>query len=68
MEKDESMEQTALREVFEETGLNVTLFSDFKADIEYKLTNNSKKEVTFFIGIAENQSVNIQQSEICKSQ
>lgn len=37
------MEQTALREVFEETGLNITLFSDFKADIQYKLTNNRKK-------------------------
>ena len=30
MEKDESMKQTALREVFEETGLMVTLISDFK--------------------------------------
>ena len=37
------MEQIALIEVFEETGLNITLFSDFKGDIEYKLTNNRKK-------------------------
>ena len=41
------MEQIALREVFEETGLNVMLFSDFKADIQYKLTHNRKKELIF---------------------
>ena len=43
------------------------LFSDFKADIQYKLTNNRKKGVNFLISIAENQSLNIQQSERCKS-
>ena len=28
-------------------GLNVMLFSDFKADIQYKLTHNRKKELIF---------------------
>lgn len=62
------MEQSALRGFFLEKGLNVMLFSDFKADIQYKLTNNRKKGVNFLISIAENQSLNIQQSERCKSQ
>ena len=41
------MEQSALRAFFREKGLNVMLFSDFKADIQYKLTHNRKKELIF---------------------
>lgn len=36
----------------------------FAIYIEYQLTNNIQEEVTFFTGIAENESENIQQSEI----
>lgn len=49
MEKDESMKQTALREVFEETGLMVTLISDFKLreyeDITCLLTFDNSEQI-----------------------
>ena len=48
-EKDESMKQTALREVFEETGLMVTLISDFKLreyeDITCLLTFDNSEQI-----------------------
>lgn len=64
MEKDESEEQTALREVAEETGLRVNLLDGFKAKIEYQLTEKTNKEVVFFIGVALEETVNIQQEEL----
>lgn len=64
MEKDESEEQTALREVAEETGLRVNLLDGFKAKVEYQLTEKTNKEVVFFIGVALEETVNIQKEEI----
>lgn len=64
MEKYESEQETAIREVFEETGLNVTLTNGFKTEIEYTLPNGILKEVIFFIGCTTQKSVHIQEEEI----
>lgn len=64
MEKGESEEQTAVREVFEETGLSVILLDGFKSEIEYQLAEGSNKEVIFFIGVSLKETVNIQLNEI----
>ncbi len=64
MEKGESEEQTAVREVVEETGLDVTLLDGFRTKIEYQLTEGIYKEVIFFIGVSLEETVNIQQEEI----
>lgn len=64
VEKGESEEETAKREVFEETGLSVSLHDGFRTRIEYPLANSRLKEVIFFISEVLNQSVNIQEEEI----
>lgn len=64
MEKGETEEQTAIREVFEETGLDVTLLDGFRTKIEYKLAEKIHKEVIFFIGVSSEKLVRIQYEEI----
>lgn len=64
MEKYETEEQTAIREVFEETGLSVILLDGFRTKIEYQLTENIYKEVIFFIGVPLKEFVSIQYDEI----
>lgn len=64
VEGNESEEETAKREVLEETGLNIVLLPKFRIKIEYLLTKGNLKEVIFFIGTALEQEVKIQESEI----
>jgi len=64
MEKGESEEETAKREVLEETGLSIILLDGFRTRIEYILSESRFKEVIFFIGRTSEQFVNIQQEEI----
>lgn len=64
MEKDETEKETAIREVLEETGLNIILLDGFKTKIEYQLSDGSLKEVVYFIGTTSDCSVNIQREEI----
>jgi bis(5'-nucleosidyl)-tetraphosphatase len=64
MENGESEEETAKREVLEETGLKVTLIDNFRTRIEYSLSENRFKEVILFIGKTLDDCVNIQQEEI----
>lgn len=52
------------REVFEETGLDITLCSGFRTSIVYSPMKGTFKEVVFFIGKYLNVDVNIQQEEI----
>lgn len=64
MEKGESEEETALREVLEETGLKVSFIEGFKDSIFYNPKQNISKEVTFFLAKVDNQKVKIQEEEI----
>jgi bis(5'-nucleosidyl)-tetraphosphatase len=64
VENDESEEQTAIREVFEETGLSVDLLNGFKAKTQYLLSKDILKEVIYFVGISLGESINIQTEEI----
>ena len=51
MEGDETEEQTALREVFEETGLHIELMPGFRETDEYDLAEKPgvKKQVVYFL-------------------
>lgn len=60
----ESEEETAIREVKEETGLNIKIQSGFKHTIQYKPRPDIIKEVVFFIGEATNKDVIIEPIEI----
>ena len=50
MEMDETEQQTALRELLEETGLTARLDSSKKASIEYPISDVARKQVVFFLG------------------
>lgn len=64
VEKGETEKETAKREVIEETGLRITILDEFRTEVQYKLTDNILKKVTYFIGITSDYSVSIQQEEI----
>jgi bis(5'-nucleosidyl)-tetraphosphatase len=64
VEKNETEKETALREVFEETGLHVDLHKDFRARAEYLINKDTMKEVIFFVGSIICNEVDIQLSEI----
>lgn len=53
MEAGETEEETALRELQEETGLTATLDLQRRATIEYPLSPIGRKQVVFFLGKAE---------------
>ena len=63
-EKNETPEQTALREIKEETGLTVKLIPNFSKTISYLSEPNVKKSVTFFLATTKESSVKICQKEI----
>jgi 8-oxo-dGTP pyrophosphatase MutT (NUDIX family) len=66
MEKNETEEQTALREVFEEVGLKIDLIPNFRCEDEYPLPKkkNTIKRVVYFLGEYRNQAIVHQQKEL----
>ena len=50
MEPGETEEQTALRELFEETGLPAKLDTSRSAAIEYPISSVARKQVVFYLG------------------
>jgi len=50
MDAGETEEQTALRELHEETGLTGTLVPGARAAVEYRLTSTTRKQVVLFLG------------------
>lgn len=63
MEAGETEEQTALRELFEETGLTAKLDTSRSASIEYPISSFAKKEVVFYLGEVAGEP-KVQESEI----
>ncbi len=64
VELGESEEQTALREVWEETGLNVRICRGFRAVSRYSLWNCASKRVVFFLAESRSGEVTVQEEEI----
>lgn len=65
MEPGETEQETALREIFEETGVRVTLLEGFRAVTEYDLPKpDTRKRVVFFLAQYQDQQVRIQESEL----
>lgn len=63
MEAGETEEDTALRELFEESGLHAELDHSSLAVMEYDLSPRIRKQVVLFLGRAEGQLL-LQESEI----
>ncbi len=69
VELGEAEETTALREVKEETGLDVNLISGFKEQIKYvDNINHVDKTVIYFLGISSTKQVVCQETEISCSE
>ncbi len=64
IEEGENEQQTAIREIKEETGLDVTLFDNFREISEYCPFGKIRKRVVFFLARAFTDNVKIQEEEI----
>ncbi len=64
IEDDETEQETAVREIKEETGLDVTLFDGFREVSEYCPFGKIRKRVVFFLARAFTDNVKIQEEEI----
>ncbi len=68
MEEGETEQETAIREVKEETGLDVVLYDDFKTVDEHALARegrpNDKKTNVYFLAEYHDQAIVAQRSEV----
>ena len=64
IEKDETKEETAIREVHEETNVKIKIIPDFEREIKYIPNEKTIKKVTIFMGITQDEEVTIDTSEI----
>lgn len=64
IEQGENEQQTAIREIKEETGLDVTLTRGFREISEYSPFGKIRKRVVFFLAQAFTDNVKIQEEEI----
>ncbi|WP_404428933.1 bis(5'-nucleosyl)-tetraphosphatase [Sutcliffiella horikoshii] len=65
IEENETEIDAAIREVKEETGLEVLIHEDFKTSMEYMISERTiRKEVILFLGTPMSTPVTIQESEI----
>ena len=64
VEEGETEVETALREVHEETGLTIQLEDGFRQSVEYYPRPNSRKQVVYFLGYADDDRTRRQEEEI----
>lgn len=64
VEENETEEQTALREIYEETGLQTELTGEFREEIKYSISESIDKQVIFFLAESKVKIVNILLSEV----
>lgn len=55
IEGNETEEETALREIYEETGIRANLIPGFRKEIVYLIQSHTTKHVSFFLASFENQ-------------
>ena len=63
MNKDENEVETAIRELKEETNIEVKLNNEYRVQIEYKIPN-ALKTVVYFLGEVINEDIIIQEQEV----
>jgi 8-oxo-dGTP pyrophosphatase MutT (NUDIX family) len=66
IEGQETEEETALREVYEETNLRIELIDGFRTTDEHFIPQkkDTVKQITYFLGVFENQNVLYQREEL----
>ncbi|MCI8601485.1 MAG: NUDIX domain-containing protein [Oscillospiraceae bacterium] len=68
VEQDETEEQTALREIKEETAIDVEICPGFREVVTYSPKRDVMKDVIYFLGKAKNYNYVPQESEIAQVQ
>lgn len=64
VEKGETEEETALREVLEETGLSARICPGFRETVRYLVQGHIPKEVVFFLGEPTSRTITLQTEEV----
>ena len=64
VEDGETEQETAIREIKEETNLDVTINSDFRYVITYSPYEGAIKDVVYFLATTNSDNIKAQQSEI----
>lgn len=64
IEMGETKEETAYREVLEETGVHINIIEGFECVSKYKIKDKIEKKVSIFVGNTKDTSTVIQQEEI----
>ena len=64
VEDSETEQETAIREIKEETNLDVTINSDFRYVITYSPYEGAIKDVVYFLATTNSNNIKTQQSEI----
>ena len=64
LEKGETLEEAAIREIKEETGIDITLDTSFKEELNYVMPNGIDKTSVYFLGSYEKQSSKKQEEEV----
>lgn len=67
VELDETEEETAIREVFEETGISSYVIPGFRETITYSPKENVLKDVIFFIGKPNDDNLTPQLTEVSEA-
>ena len=66
VERGETEEQTALREIKEETGLTVMLDTNYRKTVTYSPKKDVVKDVVYFVAVAKDGQRTAQESEISR--
>lgn len=64
VEEGETEEQTAKREIMEETGISVDLYTDFRYVVTYSPKKDVVKDVVYFFAIAKEYNTKRQEEEV----
>ncbi|MBQ8433006.1 MAG: NUDIX domain-containing protein [Clostridia bacterium] len=66
MERGETERMTAVREVFEETAVQIRIRSDFRATVHYRPLPGVSKEVVYFLTQTDQKEIKPRQGEIAQ--
>ena len=64
LENMETLEQAAIREIKEEVGIDITLNTQFKEELNYVMPNGVDKKSVYFLGLFDNQVPDKQLEEV----
>ena len=68
MKENETEKMTALREVKEETNIDIEIDDNLRFSIFYLVNGNINKEVVYFVGYPKNTNIKIQEQELESAQ